>query len=147
MRLLIQRVKSSRLEVDGKIISEIGVGYNVFVGVTNTDTVENVKKCANRIATLRLFEDENGKLNYNIKQIGGEILLVSNFTLCDKNGVSGARPDFTLSANKTMANEFYEKLQGILQAEFGICVKMGVFGADMQIYSQLDGPINLSQEY
>lgn len=147
MRLLIQRVKSSRLEVDNQVISQIGKGYNVFVGVTNIDTIENVKKCAKRIATLRLFKDENDKLNLNISQVGGEILLVSNFTLCDKKGASGARPDFTLSANKDLANSLYQELKTVLEQEYGLTVKMGVFGANMQIYTQLDGPINLTQEY
>ncbi|MBQ7880264.1 MAG: D-tyrosyl-tRNA(Tyr) deacylase [Clostridia bacterium] len=147
MRIVIQRVKSARLKVDNKLVSEIGKGYNVFVGVTRDDTIDNVKKIARRIATVRLFKDEDGKLNYNIAQVGGEILLVSNFTLCDKKGSGGARPDFTLSAPKDKAIELYQALQTELINEYGLTVKMGRFAETMQIYTQLDGPINLVQEY
>lgn len=147
MRIVIQRVKSSRLEVDNQLISEIGVGYNVFVGVTKGDTMDNVKRVARRIATVRLFKDENDKLTYNISQVGGEILLVSNFTLCDKKGSGGARPDFTLSADKDTANNLYHALQTELINEYGLVVKMGRFAETMQIYTQLDGPINFVQEY
>ncbi len=147
MRIVIQRVKSARLEVDNQLVSEIGVGYNVFVGVTREDTMENVKKVARRIATVRLFKDENGKLNNNISQVGGEVLLVSNFTLCDRKGGGGARPDFTMSADKDTAKNLYMALQTELQTEYGLTVKMGRFAETMQIYTQLDGPINLVQEY
>ena len=147
MRIVIQRVKSARLEVDNQLISEIGKGYNVFVGVTRDDTMDNVKRVARRIATVRLFKDENGKLNNNISQVGGEVLLVSNFTLCDRKGGGGARPDFTLSADKDKAKELYFALQNELIREYGLTVKMGRFAETMQIYTQLDGPINLVQEY
>lgn len=147
MRFVIQRVKSARLEVDNELVNEIKHGYNVFVGVTRDDNLENVEKSARRIATVRLFKDEKGKLTYNISQVGGEILLVSNFTLCDKKGGGGARPDFTLSAPKDKALEYYLKLQQILLEEYKIPTKLGRFGETMQIYTQLDGPINLFQEY
>lgn len=147
MRIVIQRIKSSRLETNGEVVSEICFGYNVFVGVMRNDTLENVKRVARRIATVRLFEDENEKLNYNISQIGGEILLVSNFTLCDRRGASGARPDFTLSADKEKANNFYLELCRELNEDYNIPTKLGRFAEDMQIFTQLDGPINLVQEY
>ena len=127
MRFVIQRVKSSRLEVDGELVSEIGRGYNVFLGVTKGDTMDNVQKCARRIATVRLFKDDTtDKLQYNISQVGGEILLVSNFTLCDKKGSGGARPDFTLSADKETAittmymNEKMDEGDIILQSSTSI---------------------------
>lgn len=147
MRIVIQRVHKSRLEVDNEVVSEIGHGYNVFVGVTRDDTMENVKRVARRIATVRLFKDENEKLNNNIAQVGGEILLVSNFTLCDRKGGGGARPDFTLSAPKDKAIELYQALQTELIDEYGLQVKMGRFAEHMEIYTVLDGPINLVQEY
>ena len=147
MRIVIQRVHSSRLEVDNEVVSEIGHGYNVFVGVTRDDTMDNVKRVARRIATVRLFKDENDKLNNNVCQVGGEILLVSNFTLCDRKGGGGARPDFTLSAPKDKAIELYQALQAELINEYGLTVKMGRFAEHMEIYTQLDGPINLVQEY
>ena len=147
MKIVIQRVHKARLEVDGEVVSEIGHGYNVFVGVTRDDTMDNVKRVARRIATVRLFKDENDKLNNNIAQVGGEILLVSNFTLCDRKGGGGARPDFTLSAPKDKAIELYQALQTELINEYGLTVKMGRFAEHMEIYTILDGPINLVQEY
>lgn len=147
MKIVIQRVHKSRLEVDNEVVSEIGKGYNVFVGVTRDDTMDNVKRVARRIATVRLFKDENDKLNNNIAQVGGEVLLVSNFTLCDRKGGGGARPDFTLSADKDKANELYHALQTELINEYGLTVKMGRFAEHMEIYTVLDGPINLVQEY
>jgi len=147
MKIVIQRVHKSRLEVGNEVVSEIGHGYNVFVGVTRDDTMDNVKRTARRIATVRLFKDEDDKLTYNISQVGGEILLVSNFTLCDKKGSGGARPDFTLSAPKDKAIELYNALQTELINEYGLTVKMGRFAEHMEIYTQLDGPINLVQEY
>ena len=147
MKIVIQRVHKSRLEVNDEVVSEIGNGYNVFVGVTRDDTMDTVKRVAKRIATVRLFKDENEKLNNNIAQVGGEILLVSNFTLCDKKGSGGARPDFTLSAPKDKAIELYQALQTELINEYGLQVKMGRFAEHMEIYTVLDGPINLVQEY
>ena len=147
MRIVIQRVKSARLEVGGVIVSEIGHGYNVFVGVMRDDTMENVKKIAHRIASLRLFKDENGKLKNNIKDVNGEILLVSNFTLCDRKQATGTRPDFSLSADKELAIELYEALQKERIDEYHEPTKMGRFAENMQIYTQIDGPLNLVQEY
>lgn len=147
MRIVIQRVHKSRLEVNDEVVSEIGNGYNVFVGVTRDDTMDTVKRVAKRIATVRLFKDENEKLNNNIAQVGGEVLLVSNFTLCDKKGSGGARPDFTFSAPKDKAIELYQALQTELINEYGLQVKMGRFAEHMEIYTVLDGPINLVQEY
>ena len=147
MRIVIQRVKSSRLEVNNELVSEIGKGYNVFVGVTVNDTEENMKKVAKRIASIRLFKNEEGKLAKNIIDVGGEVLLVSNFTLCDKKGAGGTRPDFTLSADKETANRLYLELQQELINTYNLPTKLGRFAENMQIYTQLDGPINIFQEY
>ena len=147
MRIVIQRVKSSRLEVNNEVISEIGVGFNVFVGVAIGDTMENVKKVAKRIASIRLFENELGKLAKNVCDVGGEVLLVSNFTLCDKKGAGGTRPDFTLSADKETANHLYQELQKELINTYNLPTKMGKFAEDMHIYTHLDGPVNIFQEY
>lgn len=143
MRLVIQRVKKASLSVDGKVISEIGGGLLVMAGVCVGDTVQNVKKAANKISTIRIFE-EDGKMNKNIHDFGGEVLLVSNFTLCTKE-TSGARPDFSLSAEREMAKQFYLMLADELDI-LGVKVKLGVFGADMQINSHLDGPITIYKE-
>ena len=143
MRLVIQRVKNAKLCVDNKLISEIGVGLMVFVGVMKNDTMQQVKKAANKISTIRIFE-ENDKMNKSLHEVGGQVLLVSNFTLCTKE-TSGARPDFTLSADRETANKLYEALASELDL-LKVPVKMGVFGADMQIDAHLDGPITIFKE-
>ena len=143
MRLVIQRVKSASLSVDNKLISEIGVGLMVFVGVCKGDTSQQVKKAANKISSIRIFEEDE-KMNKNIHDASGQILLVSNFTLCTKE-TSGARPDFTLSADRETANKLYEELASELD-KLNVPVRMGVFGADMQINAQIDGPITIYKE-
>ena len=143
MRLVIQRVKSASLSVEGEIVSEIGGGLLVLVGVCEGDTMQQVKKAANKISTIRIFE-EDGKMNKNIHDLGGEVLLVSNFTLCTKE-TSGARPDFTLSADRNEAKSLYMALADELDT-LGVKVKLGVFGADMQINTHLDGPITIYKE-
>ena len=143
MRLVIQRVKNARLCVDDKLISEIGVGLMVFVGVMKEDTMQQVKKAANKISTIRIFE-ENDKMNKSLHDVGGQVLLISNFTLCTKE-TSGARPDFTLSADRETANKLYQELASELDL-LNVPVKMGVFGADMQIDAHLDGPITIYKE-
>lgn len=143
MRLVIQRVKFAKLSVDNQVVSEIGCGLLVLCGVVKGDTTEQVKRAANKIATIRIFE-ENEKINKSIQDVGGEVLLVSNFTLCTVN-TSGARPDFGLSADKQTALELYNQVYNELTA-LGIKTKLGVFGADMQIQTQLDGPITIYKE-
>ena len=143
MRLVIQRVKSVKLSVDNKLISEIGFGLMVFVGVMKGDTIAQVKKAANKISTIRIFE-EDGKMNKNLHDINGQVLLISNFTLCTKE-TSGARPDFTLSAEREEANKLYQELASELDL-LNVPLKMGVFGADMQIDAHLDGPITIYKE-
>ena len=143
MRLVIQRVKNASLSVDDKLVSEIGFGLMVFVGVCEGDTMQQVTKAANKISTIRIFE-ENEKMNKNIHDVNGEVLLVSNFTLCTKD-TSGARPDFTLSADRDTAKRLYLALADELD-KLGVKVKLGVFGADMQINSQMEGPITIYKE-
>lgn len=143
MRLVIQRVKNASLSVDGKLISEIGFGLMVFVGVCEGDTMQQVIKAASKISTIRIFEEDE-KMNKNIHDVDGEVLLVSNFTLCTKD-TSGARPDFTLSADRVTAKSLYLALADELD-NLGVKVKLGVFGADMQIDAHLDGPITIYKE-
>ena len=104
---------------------------------------EQVAKAANKISTIRIFE-ENNKMNKNIHDVDGEVLLVSNFTLCTKE-TSGARPDFTLSADREVAKSLYLALADELDS-LGVKVKLGVFGADMQINAHLDGPVTIYKE-
>jgi len=143
MRLVIQRVKSAKLCVDDKLISEIGVGLMVFVGVMKDDTMAQVKKAANKISTIRIFEEDD-KMNESLHDVGAEVLLISNFTLCTKE-TSGARPDFTLSADRVTANQLYQELANELDL-LNVPVKLGVFGGDMQIDAHLDGPITIYKE-
>ena len=143
MRLIIQRVKGASLSVDNELISKIGFGLLVFVGVCEGDTMQQVTKAANKISTIRIFE-ENNKMNKNIHDVNGEVLLVSNFTLCTKD-TSGARPDFTLSADREVAKSLYLALADELDS-LGVKVKLGVFGADMQINAHLDGPTTIYKE-
>ena len=140
MRLVIQRVKSASLVADGVPFSQIGHGLLVMVGVCKTDTIENVKKTAKKIATMRIFEEDE-KMNLSVMDVGGEVMLVSNFTLCTVE-TSGTRPDFGLSANKDLASDLYQKLAEEL-ASLNVPVKTGVFAADMQIETVCDGPVTI----
>ena len=143
MRLVIERVKSAKLSVDGKLISEIGAGLLVLVGVCKGDDMQKVKRAANKIATMRIFEKDD-KMNLSVLDTKGEILLVSNFTLCTKE-TSGARPDFGLSADKDTAKSLYLALADELDS-LNVLVRLGAFGEDMQIQTHLDGPITVYKE-
>ena len=143
MRFVIQRVKSASLSVDNTLISKIDKGLLVFVGVCKDDEQKIVKKCAEKLASLRVFEEDN-KMNKNIMDKGYEILLVSNFTLCTKE-TSGARPDFGLAKDRFEANHLYNCLANELTL-FGVKVKLGKFGEDMQINADLDGPVTIYKE-
>lgn len=143
MRFVIQRIKSAELTVDNELISSVGAGLMVFVGVMRDDGMEQVRHAAKKIATMRIFR-QGDKLNTSVLDIKGEILLVSNFTLCTRDG-TGTRPDFSYSADKDTANRLYLALAEELRA-LGISVKIGVFGADMQIMAHIDGPLNIYKE-
>ena len=144
MRLVIQKVKYASLKVDGELLSETKAGYIVFAGVCIGDTMDHVKRAAARIATMRVFRTDDGKMNKSILDVAGEVMLISNFTLCTKEG-SGARPDFGLSADKDTAKKLYLALADELD-NLNVPVKLGVFGADMQITTQLDGPTTIYKE-
>lgn len=141
MKAVIQRVLDANLKVDGKLISEIGKGYVIFLGVQKGDTTENADYFIKKIPPLRIFEDENGKINKSIVDVGGEILLVSQFTLFADTS-HGNRPSFLEAELPEPANELYEYVcKGI--ASTGIVVKKGVFGADMKIQQVNDGPFTV----
>lgn len=141
MRAVIQRVAKAKVEVDEKLISEINQGLMVLVGVTKTDTKEDIEYIASKISNLRIFTDENDKMNLSLKDIGGEILLVSQFTLYG-DARKGRRPSFTESASGEFAEEVYESLIKHLRDE-GFTVKTGQFGADMQVSLVNDGPVTI----
>lgn len=144
MRAVVQRVKHTRLRVDGQLISEIPFGLTVFLGVKTGDVEASADYLAKKIASLRIFEDENGKMNRSVQDVGGEVLMVSQFTLYG-DASHGNRPSFTLAERPDRANELYEYAVKALQS-YGIPVKKGVFGADMQIEQRNDGPVTILLE-
>ena len=144
MKAVVQRVKKTVLSVDGKTVSEIPFGLTVFLGVKSGDTEKEADYLAKKIAGLRIFEDENGKMNLSVKDVGGEILLVSQFTLYG-DATKGFRPSFSLAERPERANELYEYTAEQI-AGYGVTVKKGVFGADMQISQHNDGPVTILLE-
>ena len=141
MKAVVQRVKRTTLSVDGALISEIPFGLTVFLGITTGDTEKEAAYLAKKIAHLRIFEDGNGKMNLSVQDVGGEVLMVSQFTLYG-DAAHGNRPSFTLAARPEQAEPLYEYAVRAL-AEYGITVKKGVFGADMQISQHNDGPVTI----
>lgn len=144
MKAVVQRVKRTTLSVDGELISEIPFGLTVFLGVKMGDTEKDGAYLAKKIANLRVFEDENGKMNLSVKDVGGEVLLVSQFTLYG-DASHGNRPSFTLAARPEQAEPLYEYTVQELRG-YGVTVKKGVFGADMQIAQHNDGPVTILLE-
>lgn len=144
MKAVVQRVKKTRLSVDGKTVSEIPFGLTVFLGVKVGDTEKEAAYLAKKIAGLRIFEDENGKMNLSVKDVGGEVLLVSQFTLYG-DASHGNRPSFTLAERPERAEPLYEFTVQELSS-YGVIVKKGVFGADMKIEQFNDGPVTILLE-
>ena len=144
MKAVIQRVLDANLKVDGKLISEIGKGYVIFLGVEKGDGQADADYFIKKIPPLRICEDENGKINKSIIDVGGEILLVSQFTLF-ANCTHGNRPEFLQAEAPDKANELYMYVaNGLIQK--GLTVKLGVFGADMKINQTNDGPFTIILE-
>ncbi len=144
MKFVIQRVKSASVEVDKKLVSEIKNGFLVLIGITHNDTKEVADYLINKLVNLRIFKDENDKLNLSLNQINGELLLVSQFTLygdCSR----GNRPSFTEAAEPKYANELYEYIIDECKKKVPI-VKSGIFGADMKVSLLNDGPVTIIME-
>lgn len=144
MKAVVQRVGHTTLSVDGKLISEIGFGLAVYFGVKVGDTEDMTDVMAKKIAALRIFEDDNGKMNLSVRDVGGEILLISQFTLYGDCS-HGNRPSFTLAERPEKAEPLYRLTAEKLRA-YGISVKTGVFGADMKIEQYNDGPVTIIYE-
>ncbi|WP_299228728.1 D-aminoacyl-tRNA deacylase [Sulfurihydrogenibium sp.] len=138
MIAVVQRVIKSSVEVDGKVVGEIRKGVNILLGVAEEDTEEDINKLVNKIVYLRMFEDEDKKMNYSLLDINGEALIISQFTLL-ANLKKGRRPSFEYAAKPDKAKALYEKFV----EEFSKYVKVqtGIFGADMKVYILNDGPV------
>ncbi|ACD66001.1 MAG TPA: D-aminoacyl-tRNA deacylase [Sulfurihydrogenibium sp.] len=138
MIAVVQRVTKSSVEVDGKVVGEIRKGVNILLGVAEDDTEEDINKLVNKIVYLRMFEDEDKKMNYSLLDINGEALIISQFTLL-ANLKKGRRPSFEYAAKPDKAKALYEKFV----EEFSKYVKVqtGIFGADMKVYILNDGPV------
>lgn len=144
MRVLIQRVKNASVTIDGKEISKINKGFLVFVGITHTDTEKEADYLVKKVTNLRVFEDENGKMNLSLKDVDGKLLVVSQFTLYG-NCENGNRPSFTEAAKPDIANPLYEYFCSKCE-QTGIEVQKGIFGADMKISLLNDGPVTIMIE-
>ena len=144
MKLVIQRVSKAQVDVDGKTVGKIDKGYMVLVGITHNDTEEIADYLATKLCNLRVFEDENGKMNLALKDVGGSLLLISQFTLyADCNG--GNRPAFIDAARPEKAQPLYDYFCNKC-AEKGIEVQKGIFGADMKVSLLNDGPVTIIME-
>ena len=144
MRLVVQRVKKAKVEVEGKTVGSINQGFLVLLGVTHTDTKAEADYLVKKLCNLRVFEDENGKMNLGLKDVGGELLIVSQFTLyadCSQ----GNSPSFINAAKPDVANELYEYFCEKCK-EQNIKVEKGIFGADMKVSLLNDGPVTIILE-
>lgn len=141
MRLVIQRVSEASVKIEDKISGKIGKGFLVLVGITDTDTKAEAEYLAEKCCGLRIFEDADGKMNVSLKDAGGELLVISNFTLygnCDK----GKRPSFIFAAGGQIAEPLYDYFVECCK-NYGVHVETGEFGADMKVSLTNDGPITL----
>jgi D-tyrosyl-tRNA(Tyr) deacylase len=144
MRAVVQRVKRSSVKVDGKIIGEIQRGFNVLVGISKEDNLEDLKYLKDKILNLRIFEDEDDKMNLSLLDGGGELLLISQFTLygdCRR----GRRPNFMEALGGEDAKKLYEEFVSMFDCE-NVKVATGIFGADMEVEIINDGPVTLILE-
>lgn len=140
MRAVVTRVKNASVEIGGRVNGSIGQGFLILLGVGPNDTEEQAEKLADKVCGLRVFEDENGKMNLNLETVGGSLLVVSQFTLYADT--KKRRPGFTGAAKPEVAIPLYEKFMANCEAR-GFHVEHGEFGADMQVFSQNDGPVTI----
>jgi D-tyrosyl-tRNA(Tyr) deacylase len=140
MKVVVQRSKNAKVTINGKITGQIDKGYVLLVGLTHDDTEEIVSKVAEKIVNLRIFEDENEKMNYDLKQVGGSILSISQFTLYAK--LDGRRPSFSEAMKYNEAKNLYEIFNEKLRS-YDIKVETGQFGEDMKVELLNDGPVTI----
>ena len=141
MKTVIQRVSNASVSIEGVVKGEIQKGFLILLGITHTDTEKDVKWMVDKVSGLRVFEDENGKMNLSLQDVGGELLIVSQFTLYG-DARKGRRPSFVEAARPEKAVPLYEKFIALAK-EKGINVATGEFGADMKVNLVNDGPVTL----
>ncbi len=142
MRLLIQRVSRASVEIEGAVKGAIGKGFLVLVGVTHEDAEEDLEYLAQKLLKIRLFDDENGVMNLDLQQVGGELLIVSQFTLLASTR-KGNRPSYIAAAPEAVSRPMYERFVQRMESLTGRKVQTGEFGADMQISLVNDGPVTI----
>ena len=144
MKVVLQRTKKASVTVDNEITGSITHGYLLLVGITHEDTMTDVEYCARKVAELRLFEDDEGKMNRSIHEVGGQILSVSQFTLY-ADTKKGRRPSFTNAAKPDHAKPLWDAFNETLKGH-GLHVETGIFGADMDVALINDGPVTIIVE-
>jgi D-tyrosyl-tRNA(Tyr) deacylase len=144
MRAVVQRVREASVAVDGHVVGECGCGLVVLLGVARGDTIEAAERIAGKVARLRIFENEDGRFDRSVLDVGGGVLAISQFTLVADTG-KGHRPSFTAAADPAQAEPLYERFCEALAGE-GIRVARGVFGARMQVSLVNDGPVTIMLE-
>lgn len=142
MRLLIQRVRQASVTIDERVSGAIGKGFLVLLGVTNDDTEEDLEYLAQKLLKIRLFDDENGVMNLDLQQVGGELLVVSQFTLLASTR-KGNRPSYIAAAGEPVARPMYDRFVRRMEELLGRRVATGEFGADMQVALVNDGPVTI----
>ncbi len=142
MRIVIQRVKEASVTVDGKITGAIHAGLLVLLGIEDADTDEDISWLSNKIVNIRLFNDENEVMNLGIKEVNGDILLVSQFTL-HASTKKGNRPSYIKASKPDFAIPMYEKMIRRLEQDLGKKIQTGIFGADMKVALLNDGPVTI----
>lgn len=142
MRLLIQRVREASVTIEGEVRSQIGQGLLVLVGIEEADGDEDIEWLAGKLLRLRIFDDEQGVMNLDVQQVGGELLIVSQFTLFASTR-KGNRPSYIRSAGETISRPLYERFVRRVEELSGRAVGTGEFGADMQVALVNDGPVTI----
>lgn len=142
MIALIQRVSGASVAVDGKVVGECGKGFLILLGVINGDSEEDCEILSEKIRKLRIFEDENGKMNRSIFDVGGDALVISQFTL-GADCTHGNRPDFLASAPREISEPLYENFTSKMREKIDGKVEAGIFGADMKVSLVNDGPVTI----
>lgn len=145
MRVVVQRARQAKVTVDGKVTGAIEHGLMLLVGITHEDTVKDLEYCAKKVTNLRIFEDEQGKMNLSIKEVGGSILSISQFTLYGETK-KGNRPSFIEAARPEVAEPLYHQFNQILRETYEIQVETGIFGAMMDVSFTNNGPVTLIVE-